>query len=554
MNINLCFESPEAYAGEKIRLQLVLRSDAQAGTPPVEFTSLRLTLEGLPSIMIYNETGAAADVAFRQVSEVSLQEGGHDGSTAEGLLLTGSADLNLAPSQYRVFVLHIPVRETGKFTALEATLEIDRPHLSLKVSKDLRSVDEPFYWYTLRSTVGMVKARRRWDAGKIEVLPKLPKLRIRLPHLRPAYYTNEKALIDVEMVNEESETISAHFDAWIAGTSETPIAIVWSGEVTDNKESDHEGGVRKTLGTLSPGESTSIRMTIPFPAIVTGELSLEIEVQYHADDGDQTTVSKTTSTKLNLMDAFHAAFSLTPLYHSEAWPSFFDEQSPGFSLRWRLQAFLESQASEEIVIKSSDLSVSRVGEGAKCSVSRESPLDVSVAPLEHYERTLLLDIQRENLDEAHPSIIDSSLKVKWRRIGAKEDDFTESIIQVPRLSLPTSEPRALATRYAMADDSSIRLVITLENPSMHYLSFETTVEPTDDFVLSGPTRCSTNLVPLSRHSLEYTILPMIHGAFIRPFVKTIDTHFNKLLRIHPGEDLAADEAGNIIIWVPSAKE
>lgn len=94
----------------------------------------------------------------------------------------------------------------------------------------------------------------------------------------------------------------------------------------------------------------------------------------------------------------------------------------------------------------------------------------------------------------------------------------------------------------------IRLEYAFENPSMHFLAFNLTMEASEDFAFSGPKTTSLQLVPLSRHTVHYSLLPYARGTWIQPQLKVVDMYFNKLLRISATEGMRSEKKG-IMIWV-----
>lgn len=541
MSLGACFSCQEVAAGEKIKLQLVIRSAAVPESKPISFSRLQAELEGLGPIVLNHEI-AKVSATGSALIEVVMHE---DESEEE---FTGNADLVLHPGQTRGFNLSLPMREVGNIRLKRLTLAIDMPWLEVVYIKEVDHTREPFRWYSWRTGVGLVRQRQRWGAGQISVLPKQPKMKLQMPGLKSSYYTNEKTTITIEMVNEEADDVDTELEAWLVGAPSAEHALSFREDGMTSHTPSRDGAVCVHVGNLSNGDMRTIGVDLSFPSLLHGEVSLELEARYSALEDPQRRASKITSTKINLIEPFQTSFTLEPLLHPDPWPSYFDAASSAIKTMWRLQLNLVSQADEQIVIESVEMKISHVEQGATCDVEHPVSRHLVLATGQTAHPSFTLHVTKSELDDPRAASVEANVVVKWHRAGST--DNIETLVPTPRLNLPTGEPRVLATRQPPREDGSFTLTIILENPSMHYLSFEVNIEPTDDFVLSGPTRRSLNLVPLSRHAVEMNILPLVvSGNHIRPFVKVIDTYFNKLLRVHPGEGLSIDESGSLLIWL-----
>ena len=116
-----------------------------------------------------------------------------------------------------------------------------------------------------------------------------------------------------------------------------------------------------------------------------------------------------------------------------------------------------------------------------------------------------------------------------------------------------AEPRVLLTAHpnAEAGISGLQhIIFTIENPSMHFLTFSISMESSEDFAFSGPKATNVSLVPLSRHSVEYRIVSSKINEWIRVNLVVVDPYFGKTLRINPANDLVrSDKKHNISVWI-----
>ncbi len=122
-----------------------------------------------------------------------------------------------------------------------------------------------------------------------------------------------------------------------------------------------------------------------------------------------------------------------------------------------------------------------------------------------------------------------------------------------------TEPRVVASvRYHAAATPSatkdlggflVHLDVTIENPSSHFLTFGLSMEPSDEFAFSGAKQTTLHVLPVSRRSVSYRLLPLVRGAFVRPNLVVRDKYFQKVLRIIPTESMKIDKDG-LLVWVP----
>ena len=127
--------------------------------------------------------------------------------------------------------------------------------------------------------------------------------------------------------------------------------------------------------------------------------------------------------------------------------------------------------------------------------------------------------------------------------------MTTSSLGVKPFPVSMGEPRVLAS--AIGDDTlpgMIYLDYTIENPSMHFLTFSFTMEASEQFAFSGPKTTVIQLVPLSRHTVRYNLLSFKQGLWIQPQLVVVDTYFKKTLRVLSTEGMRSDKKG-ILVWV-----
>jgi len=95
---------------------------------------------------------------------------------------------------------------------------------------------------------------------------------------------------------------------------------------------------------------------------------------------------------------------------------------------------------------------------------------------------------------------------------------------------------------------TLHLDYTLENPTTHSLTFEITMEASEEFGFHGPKLQSLIMLPFSRQTVHYNVVPMVKGAWIIPQLRVVDRYFNKTLKIQATDGIKTDKKG-IMIWV-----
>jgi len=117
-----------------------------------------------------------------------------------------------------------------------------------------------------------------------------------------------------------------------------------------------------------------------------------------------------------------------------------------------------------------------------------------------------------------------------------------------------AEPRVMLTvspaGLGPLDIEAHKLSFTIENPSMHYLTFNVSMEASEDFAFSGPKACAISLVPISRQTLNYRILPNKKDEWIAVHMNVVDAYFGQTLRVLPGgREVKVDKKGNVLVKV-----
>ena len=76
------------------------------------------------------------------------------------------------------------------------------------------------------------------------------------------------------------------------------------------------------------------------------------------------------------------------------------------------------------------------------------------------------------------------------------------------------------------------------------------MEPSEKFAFSGIKQSNLQLVPLSRRTMRFRLLPFSRGDWIGPIRCVIrDRYFQKVLKIAPTEGMRIDKDA-IFVWAP----
>ncbi|KAI9766085.1 MAG: hypothetical protein M1840_006792 [Geoglossum simile] len=576
------FKNPESHVGDMLASQLVVASSAQVDSVPVTLSEIRLSYDGsLKTAVIRHKTASGPSNAPEKspkLVEIVLHEDSPSNEFSGKSCLVGTTDLSFRPGQVKIFGIAAMLREAGDASVVSATFSVVTELFDVNYVFTFDENDSTGVWWT--ENLGVMRKKRlgRERTGAVKILPKPPKMQIRLLDLKKQIYTNERVVINVEVINEEDGETEASLEVRILGDFESAPALSWT---ENTKETP------KAVAPKEPGATLDELSAISLPGHVIGKLVpaaktvetfsfhtssvaadyiLELRVLYHLLSDRDTPISKTLTVNLPVVGPFEANYDFSPRVHPDRWPTYFRMEdtvesdkddgkglSFGIAQKWCLTARMASFATENLVIERVELPVLCVSGGVECSITHESPDCtglLEIAPNEIEETRFLLEIKKFSLEDRRSATLDLALNIYWRRKG-EGAELNTSALAVPCLLVPSSEPRVLAsTRYSSVIPSLIHLDFTIENPTIHLLTFNITMEANDEFAFSGPKLSSLQILPISRHTVHFNLLPTVRGAWIQPQLKVVDRYFNKTLRISATEGMKMDKTG-ILVWVDS---
>ena len=568
LSSSFVFGSKESKAGETCRSQLRITSNAFSDSAPVVLDSLTLNFEGsLRPIKIKHAPGEGGPARGLWRSQVEVQETFEDG-TEDDLPseVTGQADLTIRPGQTRTLEVDIPLRAAGDVQATSVLFHYRHESFSLDYSMKLGGEGEAKGWYIEESS----RPRRvREAAHQLHVLPRPPKMEVKIKEAADQYYANELLELKLELLNAEDETAQVKLDVYVLGKEIPPFQVQSSDQTKSVEGASGEARCSGlSLGTItSQAAHEAIVLIDPVDAPTT--LDLQIRVSYHLDSDPATPIIQSLSVQLNVVNAFEANYDLVPRIHDDVWPSLFDSDGldgsednelaavpRGMAQKWHLICHYASFAEEALEIVGMDMKILSSVASMHCEVTQrpQVPDDgIIMGPKTMHEAQFELVVQKTKLDDRQPVTVDLGFIIQWRRDNKRDSQVNTTIMQVGKYLVLSTEPRVLASVFHAPLETTglLHLEVTVENPSNHFLTFGLSMEPSDEFAFSGAKQTTVHLLPLSRRKVTYRLLPLVGGKYVKPGLVVRDKYFQKVLRVIPTEGMKIDKDG-LLLWVPGS--
>jgi trafficking protein particle complex subunit 11 len=556
------FKNIEGHVGSTALSQLIITSTAHAGSSPVTLSEVRVLFEGniKPVSLRHLPAPDSIDDIRPNLLNISLQQSSQSNDAHS--VLAGSTNLLFHPGQTRIFEFSVPLREAGDATAVSATLSIAEKLFDVDFIQIFANNIPSGKWWHRTETVTRSSRLGSLTPSALKVLPKPPKIEMRFLRFEEVpYYTDEKITLHVELSNDEEDEAEASLEVRILAGSQEPPELTWETPQAEF-DGDREGLPGHYIGRLHSSAKTvqSFRLQASHDAV---DYVLEVKVLYHLLADKETPISKTLTVNLPIRAPFESQYDFSPRVHPDRWPSYFQLQgaitnkdeaivhAQGIAQKWCLTARLLSFATKKVILEDASVQVLGVNGGATCNIESENgksrfPLEIGTS--EEEEAKFILDVQKLTLEDRRSATLDLELTIRWRRLGDGTTVNTTSV-PIPRLLVPSTEPRVLASViYSTIVPFLIHLDFTLENPTMHLLTFSLTMEANEDFAFSGSKLSSLQLLPISRHTVRFNLLPTARGAWIQPQLRVVDRYFNKTLRVSATEGMRMDKKG-ILVWV-----
>ncbi|KAI1922233.1 hypothetical protein LOZ12_000600 [Ophidiomyces ophidiicola] len=581
------FEKAEGNVGESLRSQLVIKSCAHSSAAPILASEVRIMFEGgLRPICLQT----SSDVPFdhTEISDIALTDSSLLDTTSiqspgRAAPMAGAANLTFAPGQAQSFNLACIPREAGEVKVASITVLIEDERFDLSYVNQVQSLPSAVWWSSGKKGAISRRIGKDRDTSGCTILPKPPKVVLKTPTLRDHYYTDEHVILDIEIYNEEDEPAELSVEVRLIGPPETSAQLHWADDSENGTSPDESLSAalgeddallhhvkRRGIGRLEPSSHKTLFLNLTHTSTPL-DYELEISTFYHLVSDVETPIFKTATVDLSFIRPFETHYELTPRLHPDPWPDFFhcgehddaDESEPtarGIKQRWSLNCKMISFAHEPLMIEEVSLVVTDITGGLVCRVGSEicaADYLSEILPDQCRESDFLLELQRLTLDDRQSTVLNLALDIRWCRQELLETSISSHTIQpfipttrlpVPRFAIPMGEPRVLVTTAPSSamPTNFIHLDYTLENPSMHFLTFNITMEASDQFAFSGPKTIVVQLVPLSRHTLRYNLLATGKEKWIQPQLVVVDSYYNKTLRVLPAEVMRVDKKGILV--------
>jgi hypothetical protein len=608
LSATFAFEHAEGKVGESCTSQLTVTSEALSAAATVTMAEIRIFFEGSMRWVTLRHT-ARTDIEKPRsdgilYSSVALHEppahldAKSSSKDPRSTALLGEADLSFPPGRSKVFEFVCPLRESGEARATSATFVLTSGPFDLDYIVTFNRTIMPDVWWCQK--IGR-KRLVRVDPHAMNVLPKPPKMDLRFAALQDQYYTNESIRLQLDISNGEDDESVAKLVVQVVGDQSPPfvLGLAQSAHEDDDPDTAEVGTQYLELGSIPSAGLTSAVVEIP-PVMLPAIYDVTVELSYHLVSDMETPISKTTTIRLLVVSPFEANYDFSPRLDMTPWPSFFshdenntsteqDQESlpkaTGLAQKWCLTTRYASFATEPLVIEDVDISILSLNGGVTCTTIKSNPPGHSfphaIQPNNISERQFSVLTRKLSLDDRRSASLDLLLVIKWRRPSASSSPDTNintTHLPIPRLLVASSEPRVLASVvYSPVPDLYLPLLTlsyTIENPSMHFLTFGIVMNPSEHFAFSGIKQGTVQLLPLSRRTVRFRLLPLIdiggsgktdgsriegkapdgidqEGEWIRINFVVRDRYFQKVLKVVTTEGMRSDKEG-VLVWVPAS--
>lgn len=582
VSLEFAFKVGEAHVGDSISAQITLSSLAAPGTAPITPSDIVIRFNGNPGMIKLVHEQANEDVGESMLQRLQVAEHG-DSSHPGARTITGSTNLTLKPRETRVFTFDFALRDIDFYRATEASICFTNKTVNLTHEiTELSQIHARRWWYNgddkpLSRRIG------RAESSAINILPKPPKMQIKLPNLKEQYFTDEEIALELEFFHDEADEAEATATVRVNDHPDSSLGVTWADEAPEAQATSMENDDSavhilepRQLGRVGK-QAVSHRLLVSAPRH-PADFVISVEVAYHVVSDPETPISKTLTLSLSFVSPFESNYEFKPRVHEDPWPSFFSLPDPlasqegeGILQRWALTSRVVSFASEPLIIERTALVLNNVTNNAVCQVENAPgpSEEVSIEPRRMVSLPFFLTTRKLSLEDRRSSVLDISLAIIWRRSSAPDTQSFTTTLAVPNLTIPAAEPRVLCTVSQPSDAAeegvdTARVTYTLENPSMHFLTFTLTMEASDAFAFSGPKYRALSLTPMSRMDVDYTLLIYEDdggeereidgqkrvGRWIAPVLRVTDAYFQKTLRImDAGVDVKSDGKGGVMVWI-----
>ena len=573
---SLVFATTTGHVGEYQNTQLSLNRLSPNPLAGFALKEIKIAFDGgiNPVLLTMQSSSQSSDdhsyVAKLHVIELSENDAANQAkpkrlSVGGVQYWTNVVDCNFdATPSCNVYEFSVIPRETGTVTVASIALLLANETQELTINAT-DFTDEDAKWWELRS--GHAEARNSRVSNTSNILPKPPKAEIEVPGLSSNYYTNEEISLEVMLRNCEDDIISGSLQARLIGPATKTVQLRWQSESGDSSTVSSEPNDLELqplqVVDMYSGTTKSIQIQVT-GLLESVDYELELQLTYTLAADTTNSLVKTTVIDLPVVRPFEANAFFIPRPDNEQWPDFFvapttgmESVPTGLKQKYLVRADLASFAHEDLEIKQLEL-IARKLVGDATSTSSYGTLSemeelisqpVKVPPEATRQFFFDLEIQKQVLGNRIPVSVEYAIDIHWSRSLSSSDRVNVSTLILPKFLAPMAEPRVLLQVHdSDSEDDVYMLTYTIENPSMHFLTFNISLESGDGFAFSGPKTKSISMVPISRYTIEYRILMQRNNEWIGVNLTVLDAFFGQTLRVLPASDGVRADKGHIQVW------
>ncbi|KAL9049703.1 MAG: hypothetical protein Q9162_007075 [Coniocarpon cinnabarinum] len=547
------FPLKPAFVSVPLEAQLTAKYEAHGSCEPICLQSITVHLEGgIASFKIkHAETSSPIKSKHQRLQlqefHPEITDSKHENTKV------ATSDLRFEAGQRKDFNVSLHPEDVGicKVDAITATIQ--EGNAQVKYTLPSANLQRKHAWTLLAvdSAESRTRAKLSQTRTKIDIQPRPSRLSVSFFGLRNVYYTDEEIEFELVVNNEEDESAEVAVEVEALSEATEVPDMRWLGETADENNKQDSGSLSTALGSLLPSRTHSKRVLLE-PAKNSCDLIVEARLIYTLPSSDGRKISKVAHADVVIIRPFEASYQIFAEYHEDPWPDYFhiqdevsgaeisdleptDVKCEGITSTWQYRVQITSLAPDTLHMKDISLAARPLKPMAKITSTQEDlPEDgVHLTSSDQHITSFTLEVQKSSIDEQRPVATVPRLRVAWKRVDVAESRVNETEIELPRTSLASSEPRVLARKLDTNEQRTVAIEYIIENPSLHFLTFNVSVESGDDFAFSGPKSRTLQLTPLSRNGVKHSFMPFLPGIQIQPDVRVTDVHFNKALSVIP---------------------
>ena len=578
---SFAFASDSGHVGEPIAVQFSLSSFNQALPLGLQICDIKIAFDGgINAILLTqgpNEEAMLSSDGATTITRIALTGADADSrkqgkrlSMASASYSTGTADFASLVGRTQVYNFEVVPREAGPASIASIVVRLQNEPLELTLNAmDLTGSEA--VWWEVRNGRSVSRAfGMHRDVTTMTVLPKPPKVEIKLPNFKTTCYTNETLDVQIEVFNGEEVQIDGHIEIRLISPSSDGVSLQWKHDGTAAAVKDED--IREAILPAAAVQRLAAGASEKYAITIVGltepiDHELDLRVAYTLLSDPASTLSNQTVVDLQIIRPFEGSAMFMPRSHDGAWPDFFAAPTTasnvpqGLRHTYLVRADVGCFAQETLCIRSLELRARRIVGGATYTASsgraisaRNSATDVlpdaghPMLPEKTEQFVFDLEMQKLVLGDRSPVAVDFAIHIKWSRSGSEE--VNDSTLILPKFLAPMSEPRVLLRACQIEGRSGMYLLTyTIENPSMHFLTFSITMEGGEGLAFSGSKLKNVSLVPISRYDIHYRVYVEKSNSWVRVQLEVLDAFFGQTLKVQPAsEGVRIDKQGNIQIW------